>query len=328
MKSLGNEAFDTVGRKSRIRPRASASRLDLEVAVGELHLGEPLGHDHAVTQGVELRAGVVAAVANVLQCDRIGFPVEDAVEVDPDVFRANNDAHMVPFAVLKPLKKPTEPEPTAHQYNVARLHFGCDLLVRGRLRAHGAPRAVDRRRIDRYRTTQAVSTPGVGMSATQKTRKRSETGQRFGPDELQQVIDGAAFLGSGGGGSIAVAKELRRVILELTDKRGVMVTPVDAVGAKETAAVAADVGASNTYVPKQEIATINAFNKLADLHFGITGDFDYVLPGEVGAENSLAPIAVAAKLGIPVIDADGSQRAIPTLGLSLYASPASRPARR
>ena len=214
-------------------PEGLGVAVDLEVAVGELHLGEPLGHDHAVTQGVELRAGVIAAVANVLERDRVGFR-RGRVEVDPDVFRANNDAHMVPFTVLKPLKKPTEPEPTAHQYNVAGLHFGCDLLVRGQLRAHGRSSCSGPEANRSVPSTQAVSTPEVGMSATQKTRKRTETGQRFGPDELQQVIDGAAFLGSGGGGSIAVAKELRRVILELTDKRGVMVTPVAAVGAKET----------------------------------------------------------------------------------------------
>jgi DUF917 family protein len=48
--------------------------------------------------------------------------------------------------------------------------------------------------------------------------------------------------------------------------------------------------------------------------------FSFVLPGELGAGNSVIPMTVAVSAGIPVIDGDGARRAIPELEMVTYAS--------
>jgi len=45
--------------------------------------------------------------------------------------------------------------------------------------------------------------------------------------------------------------------------------------------------------------------------------FSAVVCGEIGGLNSLEPFAVAAELGIPVVDADGMGRAFPELQMFL-----------
>jgi DUF917 family protein len=60
-----------------------------------------------------------------------------------------------------------------------------------------------------------------------------------------------------------------------------------------------------------------AFNALAA---AVGKSFSYVLPGEVGAGNSLIPMAVAIDNSIPVIDAAGAPRAIPGFLMVSYAA--------
>lgn len=137
--------------------------------------------------------------------------------------------------------------------------------------------------------------------------------------ELERILEGAAFLGSGGGGSIEVGQQLIKVIVSLTGESGVPMTlaPYDSVSDSALLAVAADVGAADTFVPHQDIATLNAFNLLESLQKGES--FSYTVPVELGAENTLAAIAVAAHKGIGVIDGDGGRRAIPTISLATFA---------
>jgi DUF917 family protein len=60
-----------------------------------------------------------------------------------------------------------------------------------------------------------------------------------------------------------------------------------------------------------------AFNALSKT---VNTPFAYVLPGEVGAGNSLIPMAVAVDNNIPVIDAAGAPRAIPGFLMVSYAA--------
>jgi DUF917 family protein len=47
--------------------------------------------------------------------------------------------------------------------------------------------------------------------------------------------------------------------------------------------------------------------------------FSAVIPLELGSGNSIAPMSVAARKGIPIIDGDGAGRAIPQLDMTTYA---------
>ncbi len=126
------------------------------------------------------------------------------------------------------------------------------------------------------------------------------------------------MLGSGGGGTVQVGWRLVDTIWELTDHRGPLVVgDVEQLPADALLFVAADVGASDTWVEHQDLATLHAAQALAAaVRPGATPSA--IVPGEIGPESSLAAIVVAAHLNIPVIDADGAGRAVPTLPLSLF----------
>jgi uncharacterized protein len=54
------------------------------------------------------------------------------------------------------------------------------------------------------------------------------------------------------------------------------------------------------------------------LEKAVGSQFSYVIPLETGSGNSIGPLSVAAKKGIPVVDGDGAGRAIPELEMTTY----------
>lgn len=139
--------------------------------------------------------------------------------------------------------------------------------------------------------------------------------------DLQHIVQGAAFLGSGGGGPIAAGAGMIRRIDQLTKGKGVRMAAVDDIGAADDILVVADVGGADTFVRNQDRASWNAFEIMQE----VTGRrFDFIAPVEIGPENSLAPAAVAARAGIPVIDGDGAGRAVPVLEMTTYAAAGTR----
>lgn len=144
--------------------------------------------------------------------------------------------------------------------------------------------------------------------------------QRFDSSRLGDVLDGAAFLGAGGGGTVEVGRQLISVIETVTKGVGVAVieAPFSELPADGVVAVAADIGASDTFVPHQDLATMRAFQVLAQELRGAGGSFAGVVPGEVGPESTLAAAVVAAHLDLPLFDADGAGRAVPVLPWSLF----------
>ncbi len=64
-------------------------------------------------------------------------------------------------------------------------------------------------------------------------------------------------------------------------------------------------------------SAIAAFDRLNKEYRGQIG---YVIPGEIGAVNTIALILVAIDKGIPVIDGDGAGRAIPALTMTTFAA--------
>jgi uncharacterized protein len=144
--------------------------------------------------------------------------------------------------------------------------------------------------------------------------------QRFDSSRLADVLDGAALLGAGGGGTVEVGRQLIAVIDVVTKGAGVAVieAPFSEVPGGGVVAVAADIGASDTFVPHQDVATMRAFQVLASEVCGPDGSFAGVVPGEVGPESTLAAAVVAAHLDLPLFDADGAGRAVPVLPWSLF----------
>ena len=129
----------------------------------------------------------------------------------------------------------------------------------------------------------------------------------YNKQNIEQVIWGGALLGSGGGGGLELALQFldsipanaQVKIIESGDPLGT------AIGG-----IVAFVGAPDALSNLTVEPLLDAFSRLNDVH---SGKITLLVPVETGAVNSLAPLLVALKTGVGVIDADGAGRAVPQL---------------
>ena len=134
-------------------------------------------------------------------------------------------------------------------------------------------------------------------------------------DDLEDLAQGAAFLGTGGGGDPYVGMLLARhaiqefgmpEIIEPEDlDDDALVLPSAMMGAPtvlvEKAASGDDIDLS--------------INKLAEF---IGRKPDAITPIEIGGMNSMIPICAAARLGLPLVNSDGMGRAFPEVQMVTY----------
>lgn len=126
--------------------------------------------------------------------------------------------------------------------------------------------------------------------------------------DLDDLAVGAAVLGTGGGGNPYIGKLLAREMI----RRHGPVTIVDCGEVPDDALVAqsAMIGAPTVMIEKLPSGgeLLAAFEALqATLGRSIT----HVVPAEIGGLNSMTPVVVAARTGLPLVDADGMGRAFP-----------------
>jgi DUF917 family protein len=140
-------------------------------------------------------------------------------------------------------------------------------------------------------------------------------GQPLTIQQLNYILDGACIMGSGGGGPYTVGKK----VLQYIGNRTVYLVPTAAVPDNVSMAVSAFVGSPDA-AANQALDFSVAATAFEALSTAVGKPFSYVLPGEVGAANSLIPMAVAVDKGIPVIDAAGAPRAIPGFLMVSYAA--------
>ncbi len=129
-----------------------------------------------------------------------------------------------------------------------------------------------------------------------------------------KVAKGACFLGSGGGGPLSITPAIIENIFNITDT----ITVVDISEVPDDAGVAISAGmgspqgaAGMTF----DTAPSAAFDTVANTY----GKLSYVAAIEVGAANSVIPMLVAAHNNIPLVDANGAGRAVPTLSSTTFA---------
>jgi DUF917 family protein len=134
-------------------------------------------------------------------------------------------------------------------------------------------------------------------------------------EQLGYILNGACFLGSGGGGPYAVGQQLLKYI----GTRPVNLVQPSQVPASSSMAVSAFVGSPDA-AANQQLNFAVAAEAYQALAKRANATFQCVLPGEVGAGNSLVPMAVAADLKLPVVDGAGACRAIPGLLMCTYAA--------
>lgn len=146
----------------------------------------------------------------------------------------------------------------------------------------------------------------------------------IGYSQMQQSAIGACFLASGGGGSYQVSTQILAQGVGPSGK----VTVISLSEAQDSLwlCVCANMGAPDAlFKTSNPYATGNALAGLAQLMQKITpgfAQFSYVCPVEVGAINTVSPLSAAFQKSLPVIDADGAGRSIPTLPLDTFAADA------
>lgn len=137
----------------------------------------------------------------------------------------------------------------------------------------------------------------------------------LGPDDLPDLARGAALLGTGGGGDPHVG----RLMVEAAMREHGPVTVLDPDELTDDAFVVptAMMGAPTVMVEKiprgdEAVTALRTLERLLGRTATAT------MPIECGGINSMIPLAVAARTGLPVVDADGMGRAFPELQMETF----------
>ncbi|MEH7252677.1 DUF917 domain-containing protein [Neobacillus niacini] len=139
--------------------------------------------------------------------------------------------------------------------------------------------------------------------------------RKIGIKEIEDISVGAALLGTGGGGDPYIGKLM--AIQAIEEFGEVTLLNVDEVPEDALVVPSSMMGAPTVMLEKPPGGeeAIEAFKKLENyLGKKIYGTF----PIEAGGVNSMLPFALAARLGLPVIDADGMGRAFPELQMVTF----------
>ena len=137
----------------------------------------------------------------------------------------------------------------------------------------------------------------------------------FTEDQISDLARGAAFLGAGGGGDPYIGSLLLRQAM-----RGVEgIRLIDAEEVPEDALVVpcAMMGAPTVLIEKLPNGREGEIS-LRRLEAELGKSAFAVMAAEIGGLNALAPLTLAAKLGLPVVDADGMGRAFPELQMTTF----------
>jgi len=142
-------------------------------------------------------------------------------------------------------------------------------------------------------------------------------------EQLRDVARGAAILGTGGGGDPYLGKLAALRTLEEFGPPSVI--DPDELGDDDLVALPVMVGAPVPLIEKFSFGP-----ELVEVHRALNryleGRLVALMSPEMGGVNSVIPLALGARLGIPVVDADAMGRAYPEIDLvtlTLYGIPAS-----
>ncbi|QGA53892.1 DUF917 family protein [Sulfolobus sp. E5-1-F] len=134
--------------------------------------------------------------------------------------------------------------------------------------------------------------------------------------DLQNLITGASFLGTGGGGDPYIGGLMLKRELEIVKKIEV-ITGMKYSNNKSFILGSAMMGAPIVMIEK--IPNSSEAKKALEVYSKFTdNEVEYITPLEMGGVNSTIPLITSAKTGIPVIDGDGMGRAFPELQMTTF----------
>jgi DUF917 family protein len=134
-------------------------------------------------------------------------------------------------------------------------------------------------------------------------------------DDLDDMVLGATLLGTGGGGDPYIARLMVRQAME--DFGSVQIVEPGELDPDGLVLTTAVIGAPTVIVEKVPAGTefVTGVRALASY---LGKDPVALMPIEVGGMNTLIPLATAAELGLPVIDADSMRRAFPQIEMTVF----------
>lgn len=145
--------------------------------------------------------------------------------------------------------------------------------------------------------------------------KGSKAMRKIGVKEIEDIAVGAAVYGTGGGGDPYVGKLM--AIDAIKTYGEVTLLDVDEVPEDAIVVPSSMMGAPTILIEKipNGKEALSAFSLLKNY---LGKEISATIPIEAGGLNSMIPFAVAATLGIPVVDADGMGRAFPELQMVTF----------
>ncbi|MEE8825106.1 hypothetical protein LASUN_01020 [Lentilactobacillus sunkii] len=133
--------------------------------------------------------------------------------------------------------------------------------------------------------------------------------------DIDYISVGASVLGSGGGGDPKVGRLLAKHFIQ---KYGpVKLISIDELEDDQYVVPVSGMGAPTVSLEKLP-SEIELTNPLEELERAFGKKADVIIPIEVGGINSLYPVGAAAKLHLPILDADAIGRAFPEAQMETF----------
>ena len=134
-------------------------------------------------------------------------------------------------------------------------------------------------------------------------------------DDLEDLAQGAAFLGTGGGGDPYIGRLMAKHAIE--EFGAPEIIEVDELDDDATVLPAAMLGAPTVLVEKAASGEDIDYSveRLAQI---VGRRPDAICPIEIGGINSMIPVVAAARLGLPLVNCDGMGRAFPELQMVTF----------
>jgi len=134
-------------------------------------------------------------------------------------------------------------------------------------------------------------------------------------DDIEALALGATLLGTGGGGDPYIAKLMMRQAIEEFGP----VEVVEAVDLPPNSLIlsTAIIGAPTIFLEKIPAGTEHVAG-IRSLAAYLGKEPAAVMAIEVGGANTLLPIATAAEMGLPIVNADGMRRAYPQIEMTVF----------
>ena len=136
--------------------------------------------------------------------------------------------------------------------------------------------------------------------------------KKLSRQDLIDLVDGAAIFSAGGGGDPEGGYEIADELVE--EEYDVRLVDPSEIPDDAVVANFACVGATTevAYGSEAAVETLRALEEY------VGREAYAVIPIELGGFNTLVAVDVAARCGIPVVDADGAGRAVPEVHLKVY----------